>query len=65
VVVQASYESRLTEWAHVVLPSFTWAEREGSYLSLDGEEVKSRRVIEPPRGVRDDADVLAGLAERL
>jgi formate dehydrogenase major subunit len=64
-VVQASYHSRLTECADVVLPSPTWAEREGSYVSLDGKASKSRRVVEPPRGIRDDADVLADLAARL
>lgn len=65
VVVQASYASPLTEIASVVLPSPTWAERGGSYTTLDGRRVKSNPVLRSPSGISDDAAVINDIALRL
>ena len=65
LVVQASYASPLTEAADVVFPSPIWAEREGTYLSLDGKAGRSQRVLEPPLGIKDDLEIIAQLTQKL
>ncbi|MBA7629290.1 NADPH-Fe(3+) oxidoreductase subunit alpha [subsurface metagenome] len=65
LVVQASYASPLTEAADVVFPSPIWAEREGTYLSLDGKAGRSQRVLEPPPGIKDDLEIIAQLTQKL
>ena len=65
LVVQASYASPLTRAADVVLPSPVWAERAGTYISLDGKAGRSQRVLEPPPGLKDDLEIIAELAQRL
>jgi formate dehydrogenase major subunit len=49
LVVQASYESKLTEQADVVLPVSIWAEQEGHYINLDGRIRKAEKVIDRAR----------------
>jgi assimilatory nitrate reductase catalytic subunit len=51
--------------ADVVLPVTQWAEETGTMTNLEGRVVLRQRAITPPRGVRSDLDVVAGLAERL
>lgn len=65
LIVQASYASPLTQAADVVFPSPIWAEREGTYLSLDGMVGRAQRVLKPPSGIKDDLEIIAQLAQRL
>jgi formate dehydrogenase major subunit len=65
LAVQASYVSRLTTLADVVLPVENWAEQEGHYLNLEGRLQKSNRALIPPEGVRSNADALKTLAASL
>lgn len=65
LVVQAAYESELTEKADVVLPVAIWAEQEGHYINLDGRMQKTVKAIEAPAGVRENQAVLAELARQL
>ncbi len=65
LVVQASYESKLTEKADVILPVTLWAEQEGHYINLDGRTRKAEKAITAPENVRDNLDVLTDLAKRL
>ena len=65
LIVQASYASPLTEAADLVLPSPIWAERTGTYISLDGKAGRSQVVLEPPPGLKDDCEILKELARRL
>ena len=65
VVVQASYHSPATAMASVVLPSLTWAEREGEYVLMDGRLNKSQRVLQPKEGLLEDREILAELSKRL
>jgi predicted molibdopterin-dependent oxidoreductase YjgC len=65
LVVQASYESRLTEQADVVLPVTIWAEQAGHYINLDGRVQKSEQTLLAPEQVRDNLAVLSELATRL
>jgi predicted molibdopterin-dependent oxidoreductase YjgC len=65
LVVQASYESNLTEQADVVLPVTVWAEQAGHYLNLDGRVQKAEQVLAAPAQVRDSLAVLSELATRM
>ena len=65
VVVQASYESTLTEQADVVLPVTVWSEQEGHYINLDGRIQKAEKVIASPENVYDNLTVLSELATRM
>jgi predicted molibdopterin-dependent oxidoreductase YjgC len=65
LVVQASYESKLTEQADVVLPVSIWAEQGGHYINLDGRIHKTEKAVTAPENVRDNLDVLTELAKRM
>lgn len=65
LIVQARYRSPATEMARVVLPSSSWTEREGSYVSLDGKVKNAQRVLTPGKGSISDHGVLLGLAKKL
>jgi formate dehydrogenase major subunit len=65
LIVQASYESELTEQADVVLPVTIWAEQEGHYINLDGRIQKAEKSLVAPEHVRDNLAVLTELATRL
>lgn len=64
-VVMASYVSPLVEQADVVLPTPLWYEREGHVTNIEGKVMDVNVVLPKPAGVRDDAEVLAKLAELL
>ena len=58
VVLQASYESELTEVAKVVLPAATWCEKNGTVTNLEGRSLPVRAAV-PPRGeAREDGAIL-------
>ena len=65
IVVQASYSSPLTSMAHVVLPSPTLQETEGTYTTLDGIVKSALRLVQPPSGVKQDVEMLQEIAKRL
>jgi predicted molibdopterin-dependent oxidoreductase YjgC len=65
LVVQASYESRLTEQADVVLPVTLWSEQEGTYINLDGRIQKTTKVLAAPETVRDNLAVISELAAQM
>jgi formate dehydrogenase major subunit len=65
LVVQASYESALTEKADIVLPVTIWSEQEGHYINLDGRTQKAQCAVTPPEGVRDHVTVLGEVAMRM
>jgi assimilatory nitrate reductase catalytic subunit len=51
--------------ADVVLPVTQWAEETGTMTNLEGRVVLREQAVSPPAGVRNDLEVIAGLAERL
>jgi formate dehydrogenase major subunit len=65
LIVQASYESKLTEQADVVLPVTIWSEQEGHYINLDGRVQKTEKVLAASESVRDNLAVLNELATRM
>ena len=65
VVVQASYESALTERADLVLPVNIWAEEAGHALNTEGRLQFAEAALTAPEGVRSNLDVLNEVAKRL
>jgi formate dehydrogenase major subunit len=65
MVVQASYESSVTEIAQLVLPSLTWAERAGQYVSMDGQVFEARHVLEPLAGLLRDREIFQMVSREL
>jgi len=65
LVVQASYHSPATSIADVVLPSPTWAEREGKYINMDGLLLQLKRVLQPKDGMLQDQEILIELSKKL
>jgi formate dehydrogenase major subunit len=65
VVVQASYESALTERADLVLPVNIWAEEAGHALNTEGRLQFAEAALTRPEGVRSNLDVLNEVAKLL
>jgi len=65
LVVQASYESELTQRADVLLPVTVWSEQEGTYINLDGRIQKTTKVLTSPEAVRDNLAVISELAAQM
>ena len=64
LVVQACYESKLTEQADVILPVTIWSEQEGHYINLDGRIRTTHKAINAPENVRENIAVLNEIAAR-
>jgi predicted molibdopterin-dependent oxidoreductase YjgC len=65
LAVQATYCSPVTEMANVVIPSPTWAEGEGTFVSLDGRRARASRVLAGPKGMLSDTGLLKRMCERM
>jgi NADH-quinone oxidoreductase subunit G len=61
-------QNPLTEFAHVVIPATTWAEKDGTFMNVDGRVQRIRKAVEPPVTARSEAqwlqDVLVALQAR-
>ncbi len=64
LVVQASYESRLTEKADIILPVAIWAEQEGHHINLDGRIQTAHKSLNAPENARENIAVLNEIAMR-
>lgn len=62
LAVQASYHSRLTDVADVVLPAPIWTEQQGTITNSQGQQVALRPALPLPGEVRPEVEVLAALA---
>jgi assimilatory nitrate reductase catalytic subunit len=51
--------------ADVVLPSPIWAERRGTYVSLDGHVQEFKQVLKPKDGIPQDSDILMEISKKL
>ena len=65
LIVQASYQSPVTAIADLVVPSPIWAERGGTYVSMDGHTLKSKQVLQTGDGLLQDKEILMKLAREL
>jgi formate dehydrogenase major subunit len=65
LIVQASYHSRLTAMADVVLPVVNWLEQDGHYINLEGRMQTATQVLKPADSIWTNEAVLTALAEKL
>ena len=65
LVVQASFESALTERADLVLPVNVWAEEAGYVLNTEGRLQFAHAAVTAPEGVLSNIDVLKNVAGKL
>ena len=65
LVVQAAYQSTITDMADIVLPSLTWAEREGTGVAMDGRSIKLQSVLKPANNIPMDEDIFIAISDRL
>jgi predicted molibdopterin-dependent oxidoreductase YjgC len=65
IVAQTAYLSPLANVADVIIPSAVWAEREGSYITMDGLLQKTTRVLPLAPGIIDDTDIFTRLSGKL
>ena len=66
LVVQDMFMTDTAEVANVVLPSTaTWCEAEGTVTSSERRVQRVRKALEPPKGARDDIEIITDLARRL
>lgn len=66
LVVQDMLMSMTAEMADVVFPAAAgWCETEGTVTNSERRVQRVRRALAPPRGVRDDIEILCDLARRM
>jgi formate dehydrogenase major subunit len=65
LAVQASYASRLTAMADVVLPVGIWSEEEGHFINMEGRLQKTNQSLVAPEGVYSNENVLKTVGEQL
>jgi predicted molibdopterin-dependent oxidoreductase YjgC len=65
LAVSATCANALTRAADVVLPAPGWAERNGSFVNLEGNTLSVAATLPPPAGVRTEAELLAAIGTRI
>jgi formate dehydrogenase alpha subunit len=65
VIVQDPFLTETGRLAHVVLPATTYAEKEGSFTSMEGKVNPVRMVIEPIGESKPDWEIFSELAWRM
>jgi formate dehydrogenase major subunit len=61
IILQTSYYSKEVEKADIVLPSSIWLEEEGTIINLEGKEQKRAKVLNPPKGVKTNKEIISML----
>lgn len=65
LAVAASYHSKLTARADVIIPVEMWAEVTGHYINLDGRIQKAAQALNRPAGVLSNVEALSAIASGL
>jgi formate dehydrogenase major subunit len=65
LVVQDIFLTETAEYADVILPGTSFAEKTGTYTNTDSRVQLARKAIEPPGQVRVDWHIIADLANRM
>jgi len=65
LVVIDLFETETTQYADVVLPGSSWAEKRGTVTNTDRQVIRMRPMGPPPGAVRRDLDIVCELGERL
>jgi predicted molibdopterin-dependent oxidoreductase YjgC len=65
LVVQDLFPTETTKLAHLVLPSASFLEKDGTFTNLERRIQRVRKVVEPPDGVLPDWQVISEVASRM
>jgi formate dehydrogenase alpha subunit len=65
LVVQDIFMNKTAEFAHVVLPAASYAEKEGTFVNTERRVQLVRKAIEPLHNSKTDLDILCELSERM
>lgn len=65
LVVQDIFLNETAELAHVVLPAWSWAEKEGTFTNTERRVQRVAPILRPPGQARSDWEILCDLARRL
>ena len=65
LVVQDTHNSDLSSIANVVLPSATFAEKEGTFTNINGFVQKTNRAVPCPAKAKPDLEILSGVAKAM
>ena len=65
LVVQDIFLTETAAFADVVLPSTSFAEKEGTFTNTDRRVQRVRKAVEPPGEAREDSWIIAQVAARL
>jgi predicted molibdopterin-dependent oxidoreductase YjgC len=63
--VQDTHNSDLSSIANVVLPSATFAEKEGTFTNINGFVQKTNRAVPCPAKAKPDLEILGGVAKAM
>ena len=65
LVVQEIFLTKTAQYAHVVLPATSFAEKEGTFVNTDRHIQLSDAAVPPPGAARPDLEILIDLSNRL
>lgn len=65
LVVQDIFHTETTQFAHVVLPSSSWAEKNGTFVNSDRRVLRVRKAVDCPGEAREDWRIIHELAARM
>jgi predicted molibdopterin-dependent oxidoreductase YjgC len=65
LVVQDIFLTETAELAHVVLPSASFAEKEGTFTNTERKVQRVRKAVSPPGQAREDREIIAEIARRM
>jgi len=65
VVFQDIFPNQTANYAHVVLPAASFAEKTGTFINTEGKVQRIRKALEPPGNSRPDWEILCELAKKL
>lgn len=65
LVVQDIFLTETAKYADVVLPSFCFAEKNGTFTNTERRVQRVRKAVAPPAGTRDDWEIICEISTRL
>ncbi|MGB9715731.1 MAG: molybdopterin-dependent oxidoreductase [Thermodesulfovibrionales bacterium] len=65
IVIQDIFPNETAQFAHVIFPSASFAEKDGTYMNTEGRTQRINKAIEPVGDSRPDWQIICDLAKRM
>ena len=65
LVVQDIFMTETAQMANVVLPSASFAEKDGTFTNTERKIQRIRKALDPPGAAREDSDIICDLSSRM